>query len=73
MVRYRDHLENSQGDCSMKTATVKLPGKKSGYACKIFLKGRHVATVAHPMRSCQDGAREAAYSWDKNWREKLGF
>lgn len=57
----------------MKTAIVKLPGKKSGYACKIFLKGRHVATVMSLTRKCQDGAREAAYAWDQNWREKLGF
>jgi hypothetical protein len=57
----------------MKTAIVKLPGKKSGYACKIFLRGRHVATVANPKRKCQEGAREAAYMWNKNWRKKLGF
>ena len=57
----------------MKTAIVKLPGKKAGYACRIFLKGRHVATVAHPTRPGTDGAREAAYAWDQNWREKLGF
>ena len=57
----------------MKTAIVKLPGKKAGYACRIFLKGRHVATVAHPTRPGIDGAREAAFAWDQNWREKLGF
>ncbi|MCP4900925.1 MAG: hypothetical protein GY906_28490 [bacterium] len=56
----------------MKTALVKLKGK-AGYACKIFIRGRHVATVAHPTRPGQEGAREAAYMWDKKWRKKLGF
>ena len=57
----------------MKTAIVRLPGKKAGYACRIFVKGRHVATVAHPTRSCVEGAREAAYMWGVNWQKVLGF
>lgn len=52
----------------MKTKIVKLKGK-SGYACKIYLRGRHVATVAHPDRPGEAGARQAAYEWEQKYRK----
>jgi len=54
----------------MNIAVTKLPGK-GGYACKIFLRGRHVATVANPHRMNEAGAREAAYMWHETWKDKL--
>lgn len=55
----------------MKTAIVKLKGRKSGFACKIFIRGEHVATVANPDRMNEAGAREAAFAWDRDWRPLL--
>jgi hypothetical protein len=54
----------------MKTALVKLKGK-AGYACKIYIGGRHVATVAHPDRPGEAGARQAAYDWDQKYRKHV--
>jgi len=55
----------------MKTAIVKLKGRKSGFACKIFLRRQHVATVANPDRMNEAGARQAAFEWERDWKDKL--
>jgi hypothetical protein len=55
----------------MKFEPVKLPGRKSGYACKIWHRGRHVATVADPDRESREGALAAAYAWERDWASKL--
>ncbi len=55
----------------MKIAITKLKGRKSGYACKIFLRGRHVATVADPSRMNEAGARQAAFEWERDWKRLL--
>ena len=56
----------------MKTTLVKLAGK-SGYCCKIFLHGRHVATVADPdpTHNTRDAALVAANKWNLEWRPLL--
>jgi len=55
----------------MKTSVVKLPGKNSGYCCKIYINGRHVATVADPERTTREGANEAARHWGRKYRKLL--
>lgn len=55
----------------MKFEPVKLPGRKSGYACKVWVRGRHVATVADPDRSSRESALEVAEAWKKNYAGQL--
>jgi hypothetical protein len=57
----------------MKTQILKLPGKKSGYAAKIFLRGVHVATVADPDSNTgsRDAAAVAANKWAIEWKDLL--
>jgi len=55
----------------VKTSIVKLPGKNSGYACKIFIRGRWVATVSDPEKTTREAAQAAATSWNKKYRRKL--
>lgn len=57
----------------MKTTLVKLPGKNSGFCCKIFIRGMHVATVADPESGTRDAAQKAATTWNKTYRRKLRF
>lgn len=54
----------------MKLVTKKLKGK-AGYACEIYVSGRHVATVANPDRPGEAGAKEAAYEWGRKYQKKL--
>lgn len=55
----------------MKTLAVKLPGRKSGYACKIFINGSHVATVADPSSSSREAALAAASYWERKYKKIL--
>ena len=56
----------------MKTSLVRLAGK-SGYCCKIYVRGMHVATVADPERTTREGAQNAATTWNKTWRRKMNI
>ena len=42
---------------------VPLPGKKSGWACRIIVGRTHKATVADPENLTKDGALWAAKMW----------
>lgn len=57
----------------MKTTLVKLPGKKSGYCCKIYVNRVHVATVADPENGSREAAQKAATRWNKYYRRKLNI
>ena len=56
---------------TIKPEPVKLAGRKSGYACKIYIKGAHVATVADPENSSREGAIAAALRWEHEWMDIL--
>jgi len=51
---------------------VKLPGRKSGWACKIFHRRTHVATTSKP-EGCpsRESAIDAAYAWEREWAHVL--
>lgn len=55
----------------MKPKPVKLPGRKAGYACRIFVGGSHVATVADPERSTREAALAVALAWEHDWMDQL--
>ena len=57
----------------MRYTLCRLPGKGSGYAAKITVDGRHVATVSNPGHTSETGAREAAHRWERDYQKKLGF
>lgn len=50
---------------------VKLAGRKSGYACKIYVNGSHVATVADPDHSSREAALAAASRWEREWKDQI--
>lgn len=51
--------------------TVRLPGKAAGWAAKVYVNRRHVATVADPADNSAEAAMWAARMWMIMYREDL--